>query len=726
MKKSKLPSLSINQKPAGLKFATPASAMAKWDKTIKAKATPPEEHELAIMGEIGDSGWGADCVTATMVKASLKAAGSAPVRVVLNSPGGDAFEGIAIYNLLRAHAGDVTVNVIGLAASAASIIAMAGDKIEMGEGAMLMIHSSWGLVVGNRTDMLEFAEMLDKIDTSVAELYARRSGKSVAEVYGLMEKETWLTADEAVENGFADVALIDKDKKKKPAYASTISAQAQAGALLAASGDRRRSDVRLSANLPGASGLNQRGQPVKKTIQEQIAEFEAKRAATAGRMETIMAKASDEGRTLDAAEEQEYDTAAAEVEQVDAHIVRLKRQEAMMLARPSTLVLPAGGPAADPTRAATPISVNSRLEKGIPFTRYVKALAMAKGNLPGALAIAENNREWKDTSPEVAKVLQAAVAAGDTTTAGWASELVYNQNLVNDFIEVLRPATVIGRIPNLMRVPFNVRLSGANQGSSASWVGQGKPTPVSKMTTMAVTLGIAKAAGLVVLTQELVRSSAPSAEMMVRNDLVKAIAQFLDQQFLSPDYAAVANVSPASITSGVIATPASGTASANLRTDVQTLFNSWIAANLDPTGGVWIMPATTALSISLMLNALGQPVFPGISMNGGVFFGLPVITSQSAVMVGSPVAGEGNMIILANAPEIMMADDGQVTIDASGEASIEMLDNPTNAATPSVTATSMVSMFQTNSIALRATRFINWAKRRSNAVVYIKDAAYVT
>ena len=117
--------------------------------------------------------------------------------------------------------------------------------------------------------------------------------------------------------------------------------------------------------------------------------------------------------------------------------------------------------------------------------------------------------------------------------------------------------------------------------------------------------------------------------------------------------------------------------------------------------------------------------FPGISMNGGTFFGLPVITSQSAVMVGSPVSGEGNMIILLNAPEIVLADDGEVTIDASAEASIEMLDNPTNNAAAG-TPTTMVSMFQTNAVALRATRFINWAKKRSTAVQYIKDAAYVT
>ena len=112
-------------------------------------------------------------------------------------------------------------------------------------------------------------------------------------------------------------------------------------------------------------------------------------------------------------------------------------------------------------------------------------------------------------------------------------------------------------------------------------------------------------------------------------------------------------------------------------------------------------------------------------MQGGTFFGLPVIVSQNAVVAGSPVSGEGEMMILANAPEILVADDGQITIDASREASLEMLDNPTNSSAAE-TPTTMVSMFQTNSVAIRAVRFINWKKRRSFCVQYIKDAAYIT
>lgn len=729
--------ISLGARPSGLTFRTPQSALDRWDPTLVAmKAASPEDGEIQILGQIGPEMWGG--IDSNMVASALKAIGRAPVRVVLNSPGGDAIEGIAIYNLFAEHPAKVTMHVVGEAASAGSVIAMAGDRIEMGEAALMMIHEGMGIVMGRADDMDEMSAFLRLVNGVVAELYANRSGQKLDDVLAMMKTETWMSAKDAVEKGFADVAL-KKDSKKK-SYASAAMAAVKesifaqkSAALLAASGEMQRFAVRMSASSPGASGTKtnlQKGKIVQ-TIAEQIASFEAKRAASAARMEAIMAKAAEAGATLDEAQTEEYDGLSSEVDAVDTHIVRLKKHEAQMVAKAAKITK-----VDDPDKAAKLrensgiISVAPNVEKGIPFTRYVRALAMAKGSLTGALAIAQNNKQWQEQTPGVEKVLMAAVAAGDTTTAGWASELVYNQNLVNEFIEFLRPMTIIGRIPKLTNVPFNVRVAGATSGTSAGWVGQGLPAAVSKMTTNAVTLGIAKAAGIVVLDAELIRSSAPSAELLVRNDLAKAVQQFVDTQFVSPDVAAVANVSPASITSGVNPTAATGTTGATLRTDVQTLFNLWITSNLDPSGGVWIMTPTQALAISLMLNALGQPLFSGpmntINMNGGLFFGLPVVTSQACQMIGSPVAGEGQMIVLLNAPEIMLADDGQVTIDASAEASLQMLDNPTNQSTSSTAPTTVVSMFQTNSVALRATRFINWVKRRSIAVQYIKDAAYVS
>lgn len=258
MNKLLLPRIRLSAKPDGLTFKPPASALARWDKTLHA-ATKSETFNIDVMGEIGDSGWGGDFTTAAMVKAQLSAAGKGPVTVTVNSPGGDAFEGIAIYNLLREHPGAVTVNVLGLAASAASIIAMAGDKIQIGEAAFLMIHSGWGVVMGNRNDMREFAAILDQLDNSVAGLYARRSGLPADQILAMMEKETWMGGAEAVKLGFADVAIAD-DKKKAKAAVQHASFMSTPAAVIAASATSQRPVVRLSATSPAKAAIAVRRQ----------------------------------------------------------------------------------------------------------------------------------------------------------------------------------------------------------------------------------------------------------------------------------------------------------------------------------------------------------------------------------------------------------------------------------------------------------------------------------
>lgn len=510
------------------------------------------------------------------------------------------------------------------------------------------------------------------------------------------------------------------------ADASITSVKTADRAQLAASGDAR-AVVHLD---PGASGSRKppRKDPEMKTLAEQIAALEAKRAASSARREAIQAKAIEDGRTKEPAEKEEFDNLSAEIKAIDDELVDLKLLEASAVSKATPVTRTVG---TDPEKASeargaprTVISTERNVPKGIAFARYVKSLIMGNGNPMLAMMYAKQNPEWMSQTPEVEALLKTAVGGATTSTSGWASEWVYNQNLVNEFIELLRPATVIGKLGGLRRVPFNVRVSGVDSGSSASWVGQGKAVPVSKLNSIEVTLGMAKVAGLVVLTQELVRSSDPSAEMVVRDDLVKTIAEFCDRRFLDPNYAEVSNVSPASITYGVTPLTPTGTALSHLRADIQTLFKQFINNNDDPTSATWIMDTGMALAVSMMQNALGQNEFPQMSMNGGNFAGLPCITSNSANISGSP--DSGRMIILAKTSDIMLADDGGIEIDASREASIEMTDAPTgDAAAGTAGTTSLVSMYQSNSVAIKAVRPINWKKKRSTAVSFIRDAAYV-
>jgi len=238
-------------------------------------------------------------------------------------------------------------------------------------------------------------------------------------------------------------------------------------------------------------------------------------------------------------------------------------------------------------------------------------------------------------------------------------------------------------------------------------------------------LGWAKVANIAVLTEELIRFSSPAAEGLVRDALAAALIARMDIDFIDPAKALVADVSPASITNGIAAGTPSGTDAAAVRTDLQALLGAFMTGNLNPTSAVFIMPNTVALAISLMTNALGQPEFPTITMTGGTLKGIPVITSQYAVLGGSP---DGNLLILVNASDIFLSDDGQVVIDVSREASLQMADDPTNspaAGSPLAPApTSLVSLWQTDSVGLRAHRFINWLRRRDEAVAYLENVQY--
>lgn len=458
------------------------------------------------------------------------------------------------------------------------------------------------------------------------------------------------------------------------------------------------------------------------TIAEQIAAFEQKRGSLVAANEAIMTKAADEGSTLDAEQEEQFDGNQADIDAIDKHLLRLRAMEKVSVAK----AVPVAGGSADEagkTRSGTRVEVKgTNLPKGTAFTRYAKALAMSKGNLMQAAEIAKS---WDDT-PQVETVLKAAVAAGTTTDTTWAKPLVEYENMASEFAELLRPATIIGRIPGLRRVPFNVKIPRQTAGSTVGWVGEGKPKPVSALAFDQVTLGMAKTAGIVVITDELARSSSPAAEEVVRQDLIDQTAQFLDRQFVDPTVAASAGVSPASITNGVTAITASGTDADAFRADAKSVMTAFVAANMSLAGAVWIMTETQALSLSLMLNPLGQQEFPGMNATGsGTLLGLPVIISENipaqAAVTGPPAIPAGSRIILVKASEILLADDGQTMLDASTEASLQMDSAPD--ATPSAT-TVFVSLWQMNMVGIRAERYINWGKRRSGAVQYITGTAY--
>nr|DAW02801.1 MAG TPA: Putative ATP dependent Clp protease [Caudoviricetes sp.] len=170
---------------------------------------------LFLNGEISDETWYGDEVTPQLFKDELNA-DSGDITVWINSPGGDVFAAAQIYNMLRDYKGHVTVKIDGLAASAASVIAVAGDTVLVSPVAMMMIHNPATIAMGNTKDMEAAIAMLNEVKESILNAYVDKTGLSRNKLSKMMDDETWFNAKKAVELGFADKVLFAAEEKKKP------------------------------------------------------------------------------------------------------------------------------------------------------------------------------------------------------------------------------------------------------------------------------------------------------------------------------------------------------------------------------------------------------------------------------------------------------------------------------------------------------------------------------
>jgi ATP-dependent Clp protease, protease subunit len=209
-------------------MSAPATLMAKWDTSIKAEKQNNTIEIFDIIDERGGVGVGD-------IRERLKEIGNKRATVLINSPGGDVPVGVSIYNELKTHEAGVDIKVMGIAASAASVIAMAGETIEMMQGSMMMVHNAWTVAFGNRHDMNYISGVLSKVDASMREIYAKKTGIDDAKLTELLDNETYLSGKEAVELGFATHVSDDEpDRDKTNASLSalrTIEAALQAQGL---------------------------------------------------------------------------------------------------------------------------------------------------------------------------------------------------------------------------------------------------------------------------------------------------------------------------------------------------------------------------------------------------------------------------------------------------------------------------------------------------------------
>lgn len=232
-------------------------ALDMWNPDLRATVETATD-TITMYGVIGEDWWG-EGVTVKRIDSALRAIGDKPVTVYINSPGGDMFEGIAIYNRLREHSQPVTTKVLGLAASAASVIAMAGTQREVAKSAFLMIHNCWTWLAANRHGLREAADQMEEFDKVMIGLYADTSGQSEDVIEHMLDAETYLSGSSALEKGFA-TGLIAADEVKEAPDDSLTQAHAsrKLDAALAKSGmprsERRKLIAGIKTSKPNAAG----------------------------------------------------------------------------------------------------------------------------------------------------------------------------------------------------------------------------------------------------------------------------------------------------------------------------------------------------------------------------------------------------------------------------------------------------------------------------------------
>lgn len=403
-------------------------------------------------------------------------------------------------------------------------------------------------------------------------------------------------------------------------------------------------------------------------------------------------KSLDGGATPDEETEKSIQAVEVEIEAIEKNIARVKKQIEEVEKAKSNLQEPEPTPGQDP---APKIEIVKTLEKGIGFAQYARAKLVAaleakKGHYIAPVDMAKQ----LGFGDEVQDLVKKATL-GTTTDSGFAASLVTENRLVGEFVDMLRAATVFDQLSGFRAVPFNSKIPSQLTGGTASWVGEGAAKPLTNPTYGEVEIKEHKLAAITVYTQELMRRSDPSVDILVRDDLIEASKTLIDNTFL--DASAATAVRPAGVLDGVVETANTGTTAANYEADLLALVDSFVTANLSLDGAYFIMSETRAAQISLLRDALGRSYFEGMALRGTrTLMGIPVITSQTV----------GDKIILVKTSEILLAQDGGVDVSYSDQATL-------------VDGGTTHHLWQENKFAVRVEKFITWAKRRPIAAAFL-------
>lgn len=456
---------------------------------------------------------------------------------------------------------------------------------------------------------------------------------------------------------------------------------------------------------------------------KQISDLQATRKAKAAEMAELADKASEQGRTFDTGEQEQFDTLKSEVVSIDKNISNLRDLEAMEKADEADAATAKA--VSDEDKRKSTVSVQrvaaeakdtTKLDKGIAFARLARVKGVAHANLMNSrdeVQVAQNM--YPGDEDLVKSIQKAAVPAASTTNAPWAGALINEGGAAfADFVEFTRERSLYGQISGRFRnLPFDTAVLVQSSGASAQWVQEGHAKPLTQWGYTRTKMSPLKVAAIAAATKETLRRASVAADTFLRDELARAVNSTVDGTLISAA-AAVPDESPAGLLNGTNALTLGGDGSvAGIRCDIAQFLKELVGNNLSVSGAFWVMPETVAIDLSLATNEVGAPAFPGITPNGGTLAGLPVFTSQYV-----PTDTDGPVVALIKGDEIFLGDEGGIQVSMSDQASLLMDDSPNMNSTTPTGAANLVSMWQTNSVAFLVERFINWQKRRGTSVVW--------
>lgn len=455
---------------------------------------------------------------------------------------------------------------------------------------------------------------------------------------------------------------------------------------------------------------------MSKKIGDQIAALKEQRKQLATDMESIQQKALDDGRSKDADERQKFDEAHDQVKALDAEIADLEAVEKLHIA-PSAKALDTD---AEPARYRAPAAVKKETVPGLLFAQMVKVKAVARLESEPKLVTAE---KMYGRDSQVFNVIKAGeVTPGTATSGNWAVDLISPEGAaVADFVEYLRSQTILGKfgvggIPSLRSIGFYEPYAIQTAGGAGYWVGDGKPIGMTSFDFDRSTLTPLKLGSIAALTERNIRYSSPKSDVIVRDELVKVLVATEDTAFIDPSNNGTSNIKPASVTYGAETIASTGDDADDVRLDIRALFKKFTEAHNPARQGVFILSSDNAVALRMMTNGLSSARdFPDISLDGGTIEGIPAIVSDYA----------GDNVALINASDIYMADEGEVAVDVSREASLEFKDGSNLSQDGAAgTGASLVSLWQNDMVGVRALKTVNWKLRRASAVAYLTSVSW--